>query len=139
MQPQGIIQCAHQLDRHKSDAFANASNIHGPDLLSLRLAIAIKSCLVRFEQNLKWVDLLGVGRNRDNCEYTSPEPRSHYIRSIVANDDRGPSLIRLRPHHRVEIDDPDLPTPHQMAKPSPVVESHAPASPSLSQVFQASS
>src|SRR5690606_36510692 len=77
------------------------------------LGVARKTGRARGEKHLERVDALGVRGHRDDGDHPAAQAARRRVRPVVADDHRGPALVRLGTPDRIEIDPADLPPTHQ--------------------------
>ncbi len=83
-----------------------------------------EATLLRRECDLKWINVIGVRRNRNNGDDSSTDPLSYPVRSVVTDDHRWPTLVGLGTPHGLKVNHPDLTAAHQ-PKPSAATASQA--------------
>lgn len=104
MEAQCLIDPVHQRGGHLAQPFADSFDGNRPDLLSLRLGIALKASYGRGEQDVKRVDAFDVRRDGHDGDDPSPKPPGGHVRRVIADDDSGDGACSLPSLER----DPDL-------------------------------
>ena len=95
-------------------------------LLGLSFGVAVQPGVGGVQQYLERVDPLGVRGDRDHCHDPSHQPCGAGVGAVVAHDHRWPTSGRLGADDGTEVDDADLPSPHQpWGRPSATAASHA--------------
>lgn len=138
VEPQCLIEGGEEFGWEHADAGSDALHVDRSDLFGLGLGIPVEPGFSRHQQHLERMDALGVRSDRDDSDHSPPEPLRSAIGPVVADDHRGPALVRFRSPHRFEVDEADLASPHQTS-PSPTVGSQPSFSPSPAHSSQASS
>lgn len=138
MQPQCLVQLAHELWRHPAYLVTDSFERDRADLFCLRLRVLPQASVCRRKENLKRIDLPRVRGNRDHGEHTPPKARSGGISTVIADDDGETPLVRFGAASRLEVNQPDVAPAHQEPSPSPEAESHSSASPLSSHSCHAS-
>ncbi len=139
MQSQRFVDLEHDRDGHQPYPLTQAFHGDRPDLFCLGLRFLPQASGRGQQPNLKWIDPPNVRRDGKYGDDTAPKSGRDGIGTIVAYDYGWTALTRFRAAARIEIDNSDLPTPHQARKPSPEVDSHNSSSPLAAHSRQASS
>lgn len=120
MKPERIIEVGHEIEWDAADSRSNSFYGHESDLFCLGLGIDVKAGLGGWEQNLERVDPSGVGGHRNNRDHASAKCLRSGVCPIVAYDHSWTGIRSFAPDHRIEVDQVNVSTPHQL---SPVVTS----------------
>src|SRR6266851_4799454 len=139
MEAQGLIKVAHKLGRHNSEAWADALDGDRTNLLRLCLGVAIEPGTAARQSHLEGVDAVDVRCHGYDGHHTPTEAHGRCVCSVVTDDHRRSPLVRLGATGRVEVNHADLAAQHYPLSPSPLVVSHASASPLEAHSRQASS
>ena len=108
----GLVEIGEKFDSHKADAGPDTFCCYGSDLLGLGLGVDRQARVLRWEQNLEWIDAISIRRHRNDGDDAAAEAFGDAVGSIVAHNHCRPLLVRLGSSNRVEIDEPNLAAAH---------------------------
>lgn len=139
MQPQGLVDVAHDGLRNDAYVIAEPLDRDRADLFSLGFRVALEACIHGWKQDLKRVDAFDVGGHGHDGDDATSQPRRRGVGGIVTDHDCRPAFARLRSTRRIEIDKVDVAAPDQDVSPSPLVASQSAPSSSCANSSQADS
>lgn len=103
METEGILERRHEWRGELTDAPADTLRRYRADLLRLSFGVATQTAIRGGKKYLKWIDALHVGGDGHHGNDASVQSGCGRIGAIIADDDRGTSLARLRAPHGLEI------------------------------------
>ena len=95
MQPQRLVEFDNHGRRQLSNAWSEASDVNGSDLLCLGFGRACQPGGTGLQQRLKGQHMCHIGRHWYDGHHATSQNRRPLIRSVVADDYNGPPLIGL--------------------------------------------
>src|SRR5215470_2762370 len=112
MQAHGLVELVEQRERELADLPADPFDGHRTDLLGLRLRVLAQARFGGGQQHLERMDALDVGGHWDDSDDPASGSFGRRVGAVVADDDGGTNLARLRPDRWCQVHQPDFTASH---------------------------
>ena len=110
-----LVELSSEFESERTDHFADPLHSDGTNLLGLCFGVEIEAGLVCGQQHLERIDAIGVGRDRHNRDHALAEASCGCVRSVIAHHDCRASAFCFAADDRVEVDESDLASAHQLS------------------------
>lgn len=112
MKPESFIELRQDTRWKISNSRPDSFYSDRAHLFCLRLRVMLEASRGRAQRYLKRVDARDVRRHGNDRHHATSQPLRGAVRSVIAHDDGGSSLVRFGSDHGIEVNPTDLSAPH---------------------------
>lgn len=117
VEPESIVESAHEIKRHVTDQGTDPFNSDRSHLFGLCLGVAVQTGLGGVQRYLERVNPFRVRRDGNDCDNPTSKPCRSRVGAVIADYHSRPDPGCFNPDDVIEVHDADFSAAHQLSNP----------------------